>query len=99
MNMRLEKNGSITLPQEVRAALGVTSGDELTFVPCEDGFKLIRLVDSTASLNMQDQNTLSTKPGGTDGFKEAIAKKTCRPRYGSSKELGRNSPSCCPNEG
>jgi len=76
------------LPQEVRAALGVTSGDELTFVPCEDGFKLIRLVDSTASLKMQEQNAFLAKPVGTDGFKEAIAKKNLQTQIQFIKGVG-----------
>lgn len=38
MNLRLENDGSVRLPREVRNALGATAGDELTIEPCEGGF-------------------------------------------------------------
>jgi len=74
MNARLNNDGSIVLPLEIRVALGVSSGDELTFVPCEGGVKLLRLVDSTTH-NVSELITAPSKPAGTGGLKEAIARK------------------------
>ena len=39
----LTSKGQITLPREVRAALGLAVGDRVDFVAVEDGFKLVPL--------------------------------------------------------
>ncbi len=40
MKLRLEKDGSIRLPAEVRTILGVAPGEEVCLEPCEGGFRL-----------------------------------------------------------
>jgi len=75
MNARLNNDGSIILPLEIRVALGVSSGDELTFVPCEGGFKLLGPVDPATAHTVSELISAPSRPAGSDGLKEAIARK------------------------
>lgn len=75
MNARLENDGSIILPQKVRAALGVSPGDELTFESCEGGFRLLRFTVPDVSPAIAELTVTSTVPIAADALKAAIAKK------------------------
>jgi ATP-dependent DNA helicase RecG len=74
MIARLNNDGSIILPQEVRVALGVSFGDELVIEACGDGFKLLRSVNC-APTKTPEPVTVPVKSVAAAGLKEAIAKK------------------------
>jgi len=67
MKLRLERDGSIRLPAEVRTILGVALGDEVCLEPCEGGFRLT----SRASLPAPADDI----PGKPGGLKDDIARK------------------------
>lgn len=46
----LTSKGQITIPQAVRAALGLHAGTRVDFVPVADGFKLVPLRNAASSL-------------------------------------------------
>lgn len=47
----MTSKGQITIPQQVREALGLQTGTKVDFVPLDDGFKVVALrSDAPASL-------------------------------------------------
>lgn len=75
MKARLEKDGSIILPREVRAALGVESGDELLLEPCEGGYRLLHYVVASSPNDMPEPASVVVKAAVIGGVKEAMARK------------------------
>jgi ATP-dependent DNA helicase RecG len=76
MNVRLQNDGSIILPQAVRSALGVSAGDELIFEPCDGGFKLLSPAVTPVLLSsIPDSDANTAGSAVTNGLKGAIAKK------------------------
>lgn len=72
--MRLENDGSVRLPAEVRKALGLSAGDELCLEPCDGGFRLSRPAGPHPPRPvLPAQETDKAEDAG--GLKEAIARK------------------------
>lgn len=46
----MTSKGQITVPQSVRAALGLHAGTKVDFVPVVGGFKVVALQDGSATL-------------------------------------------------
>ncbi len=75
MKVRIAKDGSIMLPQEVKDALGVSSGDDIILVPCADGFKLSHVAALATPKDLPEPVKVPAKPAVAGGLKEAIAHK------------------------
>ena len=75
MKLRLETDGSIRLPAEIRGALGLSAGDELCLEPCDGGFKLSRPAVSPQPSRPLPPPKAAEKAGDDGGLKEAIARK------------------------
>ena len=80
MNVRLEKDGSIKIPPQVRTALGLSEGDELCLEPCEGGF---RLSHPTFPPGPPDVKTACS-----GGLNELIARKNLQTSLQSFKGVG-----------
>jgi len=72
MNVRLEKNGSIKLPGEIREALGLSPGDMVQLEPCDGGFTVLKLSEQ-APAAVQPPQPDRTVP--SIGVQQAIARK------------------------
>jgi ATP-dependent DNA helicase RecG len=75
MKLRLEKDGSIRLPAEVRDALGVSAGEEVCLEPCDGGFRLSHRAASQQPSPALMTAPASEKPVDAGGLKEAVARK------------------------
>src|ERR1039457_5027601 len=71
MKLRLENDGSIKLPAEVRGALGLSAGDEVCLEPCDGGFKL----SHRESSRTQEPAPTADQPAAAGGLKEVVARK------------------------
>lgn len=45
---RVTTKGQVTIPKKIRDALGIESGDEITFEPVESGYKIQKKEPTTA---------------------------------------------------
>jgi antitoxin PrlF len=68
----LGSKGQITIPQAVRAALGLHPGTKVDFVPMADGFKLVPHRNEAASLKGRFAGRVA-KPVSIAAMDEAIA--------------------------
>jgi AbrB family looped-hinge helix DNA binding protein len=64
--------GQITLPRDVRRALGLAAGDKVDFVAIEGGFKLVPLRSDVCALRGRFAGRVK-KPVTIDEMNEAIA--------------------------
>ena len=69
--------GQITIPQAVRAALGLHAGTELNFVPVADGFKLVPHRNEAASFRGRFAGRVAT-PVSIAAMDQAIAAEAAR---------------------
>lgn len=68
----LTSKGQITIPQAVRAALGLHAGTKVDFVPVADGFKLVPLRNEASSLKGRFAGRVA-KPVSIAAMDQAIA--------------------------
>ena len=68
----LTRKGQITIPQAVRAALGLHAGTKVDFVPAADGFKLVPQRNETNSLKGRFAGRVA-KPVSIAAMDQAIA--------------------------
>ena len=68
----LTSKGQITIPQAVRAALGLHAGTKVDFVAVADGFKLVPQRDEAASLKGRFAGRVA-KPVSIAAMDQAIA--------------------------
>lgn len=47
--MRVTSKGQVTIPQDVRRRLGITSGSEVEFEVADDGVRLVRREESAGA--------------------------------------------------
>jgi antitoxin PrlF len=69
---RVTSKGQITLPRDVRQALGLGAGDKVDFVEVEGGFKLVPLRKDVRALKGRFAGRVG-RPVTTDEMDEAIA--------------------------
>jgi ATP-dependent DNA helicase RecG len=88
LKARLEGNGSVILPQEVITSLGVGKGDDVEFMACEGGFRLVR----SNGICVDDIQTGSCDPVSNlprvDTLKDAIAQKNLQTSMHYIKGVG-----------
>jgi AbrB family looped-hinge helix DNA binding protein len=63
--MRVTSKGQVTIPQDVRQRLGITSGSEVDFEVDADGVRLVRRVESdgaaaVAAMRGRGKGSMST---------------------------------------
>ena len=68
----LTSKGQITIPQAVRAALGLHAGTKVDFVPVADGFKLVPHRNEASSLKGRFAGRV-VKPVSIAAMDQAIA--------------------------
>jgi len=86
MKLRLEKDGSIRLPAEIRGTLGLSAGDEICLEPCEGGFRLSPLPRTVSPAPAIVP--VAEKPAENGGVKEAIARKNLQTSMQFIKGVG-----------
>lgn len=74
MNIRLEKNGSIKLPEEIREALGLAPGDMVHLEPCEGGFRVLKRSELAPAPVPQPTQPVE-RPASSINVQQAIARK------------------------
>ncbi|MRD46878.1 AbrB/MazE/SpoVT family DNA-binding domain-containing protein [Caenimonas koreensis DSM 17982] len=79
----MTSKGQITVPQSVRAALGLHAGTKVDFVQVADGYKVVALQAGTTSLKGRFAGRAS-KPVSIEQMDEAIAAETAA-RHGRVK--------------
>jgi len=79
MKLRLENDGSIRLPAEVRSALGVSAGAEVSLsrVIGRSGCRIVPLQTDLPRMPLSASD--SEKPADVGGLKAAIARKPADP--------------------
>ena len=68
----MTSKGQITIPQEVRQAMGLQAGTKVDFVPAEDGFKVVALRTDAPSLKGRFAGRVQ-RPVSIDEMDRAIA--------------------------
>ncbi|SCC95531.1 conserved hypothetical protein [Thiomonas sp. X19] len=68
----LTSKGQITLPLAVRKALGVSTGQQVDFVPDKDGFRVVAVSHDVATLKGRFAGRVG-KPVSLEAMDEAIA--------------------------
>lgn len=79
----LTSKGQITVPRNVRLALGLHAGTKLDFVATKDGFKVVPLRAQTPALKGRFSGR-TAKPVTLEAMDEAIADEASL-RYGRGK--------------
>ena len=69
--------GQITLPRDVRTALGLGAGDKVDFVAIEGGFKLIPLRNDVRAIKGRFAGRVE-RPVTIDEMEEAIAQSAAK---------------------
>ncbi|MBK5277025.1 MAG: ATP-dependent DNA helicase RecG [Desulfuromonadales bacterium] len=88
MNVRLENDGSIRIPVEVRTALGLSAGDELCLEPCLGGFRLSHCRPSGPSFPGPEPDPAAGKITLSGGLKEAVSRKNLQTTLQTIKGVG-----------
>ncbi len=65
-------SGQITLPRDVREALGATAGDQVDFVALDDGYKLVVVRQDIRQLRGRFAGRVG-QPVSIDDMEQAIA--------------------------
>lgn len=73
--------GQITLPKEVRTALGLAVGDEVGFVEVDGGFRLVPLRQDTRDLKGRYAGRVD-RPVAIEEMEEAVASSAAEPAQG-----------------
>ena len=73
----LTSKGQITMPRNVRTALGLQAGDKVDFIPIEGGFKIVALRHDLHALKGRFAGRV-VKPVSVEAMNEAVGTEAAR---------------------